>query len=77
MLGQNVCERVTQPVRLVVPDLFLYRLAKLTDHAAHADMAIGAVAKHVLRLTPVAQWLQRQAVRVLESIDRPLDASKQ
>jgi len=57
--------------------LFQDRLAKLTEHAAHVDMVIGATAQHDLRVTPVAQRLQRQAVRVLKSIDRSLDASKQ
>jgi hypothetical protein len=44
---------VTQPIRLVLPDLLQDRLAKLTEHAAHVDMIIGAVAKHGLRVTPV------------------------
>ena len=57
---------MTQPIRLVLPDLFQDRLAKLTEHAAHVDMVIGAVAQHGLRVAPVAQWLQGQAVRVLE-----------
>ena len=73
----RVCERVTQPIRLVLPDLLQDRLAKLTEHAAHVDMIIGAVAQHGLRVAPVAQWLQWQAVRVLEPVDRALDASKQ
>ncbi len=68
---------MTQPIRLVLPYLFKDRLAKLAEHAAHADMIIGAVAQHDLRITPVAQWLQCQAVRVLEAVDRPLDSSKQ
>ena len=68
---------MTQPIRLVLPDLFQDRLAKLTEHAAHVDMIIGAVAQHGLRVAPVAQWLQRQPVRVLEPVDRALDASEQ
>ena len=48
ILGQGVCERVTQPICLVLPDLFQDRLAKLTEHAAHADMVIGAIAQHRL-----------------------------
>jgi hypothetical protein len=64
-------------VRLVLPDLFQDRLAKHTEHAAHVDMIIGAVAQHGLRVAAVAQWLQRQAVRVLEAVDRTLDASEQ
>jgi hypothetical protein len=80
LLGQRthrICERATQPIRLVFPDLFQERLAKLTEHAAHVDMVIGAVTQHDLWVAPVAQWLQGQAVRVLEPIDRTLDASKQ
>ena len=46
-------------------------------HAAHADMIIGAVAQHDLGVARVAQWLQRQAVRVPEAVDRSVDASKQ
>jgi hypothetical protein len=38
---------------------------------------IGAVAQHGLRVAPVAQWLRRQAMRALESINRSVDASKQ
>ena len=38
-----------QPIRLVLPNLFQDRLPKLADHAAHADMLIGAVA-HTKRL---------------------------
>ena len=68
---------MTQPIRLILPDLFQDRLAKFTEHAAHVDMIIGAVAQHDLWVAPVAQWLQRQAVRVLEPVDRSLDASKQ
>jgi hypothetical protein len=44
---------VPQPIRLILPDLFGDRLAKLTEHAAHLDMIIGAIAQHVLRVTPV------------------------
>ena len=61
ILGQRVCERVTQAIRLILPDLFQDRLAQLAEHAAHVDMIIAAVAQHDLRVTPVAQWLQRQA----------------
>src|SRR5688572_33267201 len=53
------------------------RLAKLAEHAAHVDMVSGAIAQHGFRVAPVAQWLQRQAVRVLEPVDRTLDASEQ
>ena len=35
-----------QPIRLVRPDLFQARLAKLTENAAHVDMITGAVAQH-------------------------------
>ena len=48
------------------PDLLKDRLAKLTEHATHVDMIIGAVAQHGLRVAPVAQWLQWQPVRVLQ-----------
>ena len=68
---------MTQPIRLVLPDLFQDRLAKLTEHAAHLDMVCGALAQHGIRVAPVTQWLQWQPVRVLEPIDRALDASKQ
>ena len=68
---------MTQPIRLILPDLLQDRLAKLTEHAAHVDMIIGAVAQHDLRIAPVTQWLQWQPVRVLEPVDRSLDASKQ
>ena len=44
---------------------------------AYRDMVIGAVAQHGLRVAPVAQRLQGQAVRVLEPVDRPVDASEQ
>ena len=62
---------------MIAPDLLQDRLAKLTEHAAHVDMIIGAVAQHGLRVAPVAQWLQRQAVRVLQAVDRAIDSSKQ
>jgi hypothetical protein len=62
---------------LTLPYLFQDRLAKLTEHAAHVDMIVGAVAQHDLWIAPVAQWLQWQAVRVLEPVDRTLDARKQ
>jgi len=68
---------MTHPIRLVVPDLLHDRLAKVTKHAAHVDMVIRAVAQHDLRVTLVAQWLQRQAMRILEPVHRTLDASKQ
>jgi hypothetical protein len=68
---------VTQPICLVLPDLFQHRLAELTERAAHVDMVIGGIAQHDLRVAPVAQWLQRQAVSVLESIYSSVDASKQ
>src|SRR5688572_6111601 len=74
---QRVRKRLTQPIGLILPDLFEDRLAKLTEHAAHVDMVIGAIAQHDLRVTLVAQWLQRQAVRVLETKGRSVDASKQ
>ena len=54
----RVCERMTQPIGLVVPDLLQHRLAKLREHAAHVDMIIGAVAQYDLRVAPVAQWLR-------------------
>ena len=44
---------MTQPIRLILPDLFQDRLAKLTEHAAHVDMIIGAVAQHGLGVAPV------------------------
>ena len=44
-----------QPISLILPDLFENRLAKLKEHAAHVDMVIGAVAQHILRVTPVTQ----------------------
>ena len=77
ILGQSVCLVVTQPIRLVVPDLLQDRLAKLAEHAAQMGMIIGAITQHDVWIAPVAQWLQRQAVRVLEPVDRPLDASEQ
>ncbi len=77
ILGQSVCERMPQPIRLILPDLFQDRLAKLAEHAAHVDMITGAIAQHDLRVAPVADWLQRQAMRVLEPVDRSLDASEQ
>src|SRR5688572_20592304 len=69
--------RLTQPIRLILPDLLQHRLAKFAQHAAHADMIVGAVAQHGLRVTPVAQRLQWQAMRVLEPVDGTVDASKQ
>ena len=73
----RVCERVPQPISLILPDLLQDRLAKLTEHAAHVDMMTGTIAQHDLRVAPVAQWLQRQAVIVVEPVDRAVDASKQ
>jgi hypothetical protein len=69
----RIRERMTRPIRLILPDLFQDRLAKLTEHAAQLYMIIGAV----LRVAPVAQALQRQAVSVLKAVHRTLDASKQ
>jgi len=40
-------------------------------------MISAAFTQHDLRVTPVAQWLQRQAMRILEPVHRTLDASKQ
>ena len=48
---------MTHPIRLILPHLFQDRLAKLTEHAAHVDMIIGAVAQYGFWVTPVAQWL--------------------
>jgi hypothetical protein len=56
-LGQRVSERVTQPICLVLPDLLQDRLAKLTEHAAHVDMIISAVAQHDFRVTTVTERL--------------------
>jgi hypothetical protein len=61
-------------IRLALPDLFDDRLAKLTEHAAHVDMVISALPQYDLRIAPVTQWLQRQAVRVLEAVDRAVHA---
>jgi hypothetical protein len=58
-----VCQRMAQPIRLILPDLFQDRLAHLTEHAAHVDMVTGAVAQHGLRVAPITQRLQGQAVR--------------
>jgi len=49
-----------QPIRLILPDFFQSCPAKLTEHAAHVDMVIGAVAQHGLRVAPITEWLQRQ-----------------
>jgi hypothetical protein len=46
---------VTQPIRLILPDLFQDRLAKLTEHEPHLDMITGSVAQHGFRVAPVAQ----------------------
>ena len=40
------------------------RLANLTERAAQKDTDIGAVAQHGLRVAPVTQRLQGQAVRM-------------
>ena len=48
---------MTQPIRLVSPDLFQHRLPKLTEHAAQVDMVICAVAQHDLGIAPVIKWL--------------------
>ena len=58
----RICERVSPMV--VLPGLIQDRLAKLAEHAAHVDMNICAVAQHGLRVAPVAQRLQGQAVRM-------------
>ena len=63
-----------QPIRLVVPDLFQDRFTKLTEHAAHVVMVISALPQYDLRIAPVIQWLQRQAMRVLEVVDRAVHA---
>ena len=68
---------MTQPISLVLPDLLQDRLAKLAEHAAHLDMVCGALAQHGNRVAPVTQWLQWQPVRVLQAVDRSIDASKQ
>jgi len=57
-------------MRLILRDLLQDRLAKLTEHAAHADVIFGAIAQHDLRVTPVTQGLQGQPVRALEPGDR-------
>jgi len=54
---------VTQPISLILP--------------AHVDMVIGGLTQHDLWIAPVAQRLQRQPVRVLEPVDRSIDASAQ
>jgi hypothetical protein len=43
-------ERLTQPIGLVLPDLLQDCLSQLIEHAAHADMIIGAVAQQGLRV---------------------------
>src|SRR4029450_9972959 len=68
---------MTQPIRLVLAHLLQDCLAKLAEHAAHLDVVCTAIAQHDLRVTAVTEWLQGQAVRVLEPIDRSFDASKQ
>ncbi len=68
---------MAQPIRLVLPDLLKDRLSELTEHAAHVQMTIGAVAQYCPRVAPIAQRLQRQAVIVVEPVDRSVDASKQ
>ena len=68
---------MTQPISLILPDLFQHRPAKLTEHPAHVDMVIGALTQHDLWIAPVAQRLQRQPVRVLEPEERTIDTSEQ
>ena len=70
ILGQSVCQLVTQPIRLVRPDLLKNRLPKLTEHAAHSGMVIGARTQHGLWVTPVAQWLQQQGMHWARSCHR-------
>ena len=41
---QRICERVTQPISLILPDLFQDRLAKLPEHEPHVGIIIGAIA---------------------------------
>jgi hypothetical protein len=57
--------------------LFQDRLAKLTEHAAHLGMVCAAIAQHRLWIAPVAQWLQRQPVGVLQPVDGAFDSSKE
>ena len=68
---------MTQPIGLICADLLQDRLAELTEHAVHLNVIIGAIAQHSLRVAPVAQCLQRQAVSVVEPVDRAVDTSKQ
>jgi len=51
------------------------RLAKLTAYAAQADVIMDAVAQDDVRVAPVAQWLQRQAVGVPEQACSPTASS--
>jgi hypothetical protein len=44
-------------------------------HAAQTDLIIGAMAQHGLRVASIIQRLQRQAMRVLETKGRSVDAS--
>ena len=41
---------MSQPIRLVLPDLLQDRLAKLAEHAAHVDMVVGHDAFEVIPL---------------------------
>ena len=60
------------------PSLLASRTASLSPHAAQMEMiSSSAGAQHGLRVAPVTQWLQWQPVRVLEPVDRSIDASKQ
>ncbi len=76
ILGQCVCERVTQPIRLVLPDLLKDRLAKVTGHAAHVDMIIGVervvkCAHHLVEpLCPLRNVLRRLAVLTIIFFDQ-------
>jgi hypothetical protein len=45
---------VTQPICLVIPDLFQDRLSKLTEHSAHVEMISAAIAQYDLWVAPVA-----------------------
>ena len=55
----NASQNADRSRSVIDSDLFQDRLAKLTEHAAHVDTVIGAIAQHSLRFAPVAQWLQR------------------
>ena len=72
--GRRTALRLQVPAQPIFPDLLQGHLAKLTEHAAHVEMVIDAVAKHDLRVTRVAQCLQRQPVGVLQPVDRAIDS---